>query len=209
MNALITAYTMNHGGFSMIPVARLEAIAKIAQQVAVHGALVECGVWNGGSAAVLASASHHPGRHVWLFDSWEGLPQPSNDDGRQALAKYKSRDGQLCVGDIRQPALAFAAAGVTDNVLHLRQGWFDNTLDKASSEIGDIAILHIDADWHDSVTKCLRVFYPLVVTGGLVIIDDYGHWLGCQLAVDEYFSGTEMRLNEIDYTSRYFFKETP
>jgi O-methyltransferase len=206
-NKTTLATAMNHCGFSMIPVARLEELASIAQEVrGLSGALVECGVWNGGSAALLASAAHQPRRHVWLFDSWSGLPHPSYEDGEQARSKYESRDGKLCVGDIRQPAIAFAAAGVLDNVLHLRRGWFEDTLDKASSEIGDIAILHIDADWYASVKKCLQALYPLVVSGGLVILDDYGHWQGCRQAVDDYFADKGLTLRGIDYTSRYFFK---
>lgn len=201
------AQTMKANRFSMIPVARLEALAIIAQpRAALDGALVECGAWNGGSAAILASAAYRPGRNVWLFDSWSGLPQPSYKDGEQARSKYESRDGKLCVGDIRQPAMAFAAADVLDNVLHLRRGWFEDTLDKAASEIGGIAILHIDADWYASVKKCLQALYPLVVSGGLVILDDYGHWQGCRQAVDEYFADKGLTLRGIDYTSRYFLK---
>lgn len=201
------AHKMKNGGFSMIPVSRLVSLSGVAGQVAgLSGALVECGAWNGGSAAVLASAAYRSGRHVWLFDSWDGLPQPGERDSEQAHAKYESRDGKLCVGDMSKPARAFAEAGITDNVLHLRRGWFEDTLDKAASEIGGIAILHIDADWYASVKKCLQALYPLVVSGGLVILDDYGHWQGCRQAVDDYFADKGLTLRGIDYTSRYFFK---
>jgi hypothetical protein len=77
----------------------------------------------------------------------------------------------------------------------------------AASEIGRVAILHIDADWYESVAVCLKVLYPQVIIGGLVVIDDYGHWPGCRAAVDEYFSKAPVSLSSVDYTCRYFFKE--
>jgi SAM-dependent methyltransferase len=203
------AQTMCANKLSMIPVERLEALAIIAQPVTkLIGALVECGSWNGGSAALLASAAYRPGRHVWLFDSWEGMPEPSENDGGRALGKYKQLAGNFCVGDMSRVSGAFWQAGVIDNTLHIRKGWFQDTLPLAAREIGKIALLHIDADWYDSVAICLRVLYPQVKKGGLVIIDDYGHWPGCRLAVDEYFSKAPVDLLSVDYTSRYFFKET-
>jgi hypothetical protein len=134
------------------------------------------------------------------------MPEPSDNDGGRALGKYKQLVGNFCVGDMSKVPGAFWRAGIVDHTLHIVKGWFDDTLDKAASEIGDIAILHIDADWYASVKKSLQVLYPLVVNGGLVIIDDYGHWLGCKLAVDEFFADMDLTLREIDYTSRYFFK---
>ncbi len=154
--------------FTVIPAARLKALYQIAQSIAgMPGAFVECGVWNGGSAAVLAHAAYMRRRHVWLFDSWEGTPEPGNEDGQQARAKYDSHGGKLCVGDITKPGQAFAVTGITDNILHLRKGWFEETLPRDAPEIGDIAVLHIDSDWYASVKVCLQVLYPQVVEADL------------------------------------------
>ena len=67
-----------------------------------------------------------------------------------------------------------------------------------------IALLRLDTDWYASTAHELRHLFPRLVTGGVLIIDDYGHWEGARRAVDEYFrdSDAKVLLNRIDYTGR-------
>lgn len=71
-----------------------------------------------------------------------------------------------------------------------------------------IAILRLDTDWYESTKHELIHLYPLLVPGGVLIIDDYGHWQGAQKAVDEYFAqaGIKALLARIDYTCRMMIK---
>ena len=65
-------------------------------------------------------------------------------------------------------------------------------------------MLRLDTDWYES-TRCeLEHLFPKLVPGGVLIVDDYGHWEGCRRAVDEYFQKNKipMLLNRIDYTGR-------
>ena len=132
--------------FTMIPASRLTALHTIAQRVAgLQGALVECGVWNGGSAAVLADAIRKPGRDVWLFDSWAGLPAPGVHDGQRAWSEWARHGGAFNVGDAAKPLEAFRIAGLDECLLHIRRGWFNETLTGSiSAEIGPIASLTND-----------------------------------------------------------------
>jgi len=77
-----------------------------------------------------------------------------------------------------------------------------------SVRTGDIALLHIDADWYESVKLCLERFYDSVQPGGFVVIDDYGHWEGCKKATDEFLRNRslDVTLTRVDYTGRYFQK---
>ena len=68
------------------------------------------------------------------------------------------------------------------------KGWFQDSLPSHSSEIGDVSVLRIDADWYDSVRCCLESLYDLVVPRGFVIIDDYGSCFGARKAVDEFMA---------------------
>jgi hypothetical protein len=54
----------------------------------------------------------------------------------------------------------------------------------------------------------LRYLYPLLVSGGVLVIDDYGHWQGARKAVDEYFVGSsaQVYLHRVDYTARLLVK---
>ena len=186
----------------------------------VPGALVECGVWRGGSAGMMAlahlqSQPTHP-RALHLFDSFEGLPQPDRTvDGPLATDYSDHQDsGDLsaigqCVGpldenkDLLERRIQYPAE-------HLRYhvGWFEETVVRDAPDLGAIAVLRLDGDWYSSTKVCLENLYPLVSAGGVVVIDDYGHWEGCRKAVDEYLQNNDILplLGHIDYTARYFVK---
>lgn len=71
-----------------------------------------------------------------------------------------------------------------------------------------ISILRLDTDWYASTLHELHHLFPLVVPGGFVVVDDYGHWQGAQRAVDEYLSKSKLKpyLHRVDYTCRVFQK---
>jgi len=76
---------------------------------------------------------------------------------------------------------------------------------------GKIAILRLDTDWYESTKHELINLYPKLSTGGVLIIDDYGHWEGARKAVDEYIHDQRLRilLNRIDYTGRIAVRSWP
>ena len=76
--------------------------------------------------------------------------------------------------------------GVDPSRLHFYRGWFQDTFPKA--RIGKIALLHIDADFYDSVKLCLERWFPHVSSGGIIQFDDYDSYLGCRTAVDQFLS---------------------
>ncbi len=197
--------------FSSCPAARLEKMATLAQQFAhVQGAFVECGVYNGGGAAIMA-AELGP-RDVWLFDSFEGLPEPATIDGGKAVNKYKtitSTGKAWQVGDMAKVKQAFDLAGCWSDRVHLVKGWFEDTL--APSETGAIAVLHLDADWYASTKLALETLYDRVVPGGLILLDDYGHWVGCRTAVIEFWREKRIApvFTMLDETAGYWVKDGP
>jgi hypothetical protein len=71
-----------------------------------------------------------------------------------------------------------------------------------------LALLRLDTDWYESTRHELFTLYPRLSTGGVLIIDDYGHWDGARRAVDEYLEQQEspLLLNRIDYTGRVAIK---
>lgn len=71
-----------------------------------------------------------------------------------------------------------------------------------------IAVLRLDTDWYESTKAELDHLYPRLAIGGVLIIDDYGHWQGARRAVDEYFAarGEHPFLHRTDYTGRVMIK---
>jgi O-methyltransferase len=185
---------------------RVQNLYRLAQRIEVEripGDVIECGVYNGGTAAVLASVATHSklNRTVWLFDSFQGMPPTTEADGEEAV-RY--------VGEVRGSAQEvknlLQRTGADLSHVRIVEGLFQESF--PTVQIPKIALLNIDADWYESVQLCLENFYDCVVPGGFISLDDYGHWQGCRRAVDEFFLARSLSypLNAVDYTARWFQK---
>jgi O-methyltransferase len=178
-------------------------LAQRIEDEEIPGDVVECGVYNGGTAAVLARVATHSRlkRTVWLFDSFQGMPRTTEVDGEEA---------QKYVGEVRgssnQVRNLLQRTGSDLSRVRIVEGLFQETF--STIQIPKIALLNIDADWYESVKLCLEKFYDCVVPQGLISLDDYGHWPGCRRAVDEFFEkrGLSYPLRDVDYTARWFQK---
>lgn len=183
----------------------------------IPGALVECGTWKGGASALMALAHQRSGRthrEVHLFDSFEGLPEPDHTRDGEMAVRYASEraSGMLrsigkCVGALEDNKHALhVIAEYPPTLTRYHIGWFQDTLREVPPIEGGIALLRIDGDWYESTKICLAQLFPLVNSGGIVVIDDYGKWIGCRQAVDEFQSSLPRRmfLNHIDAAGRYF-----
>lgn len=196
--------------YSMVPSRRLRLLYDLATRIEterISGAIVECGVYNGGSAVMMQDASARAGgaRDIWLFDSFEGLPPPTENDGAYERAHYFKG---WCGGTEAMVLEAFDRARVSRKNLHIVPGWYDATFPTEVPKVGDIALLHIDCDWYESVKICLEQLYPRVVPGGYVELDDYGTFPGCRKALHEYLDahGIKAELMTNDGVGRHFRK---
>jgi O-methyltransferase len=157
-------------------------------QLSMPGAFVECGVWRGGASFLMADVLRRRGdtRTVWMFDSFEGMPATEPIDGSKALAW--ETQGDPATNDATATLREVEDARRRLGLLNTRpvKGWFEDTLATTKDDIGPIALLRIDCDWHASVTTCLAELYERVVPGGVVIVDDYYTFEGCAIAVHEY-----------------------
>lgn len=156
----------------------LYRLARDVERRGIPGALVDCGVWNGGSTLLLASGA--PSREVWAFDSFEGMPEPGPIDGEGPWSFVGD-----CRGSEQKVREGFRRYSNPQR-LHLARGWFEDTLPRHLEKIGPIAVLHVDADWYAAITLVLETLYPSVSPGGHVAVDDYKNWPGTRRAVDEF-----------------------
>jgi hypothetical protein len=170
----------------------------------IPGDLVECGCAQGGSAALMALtlAQANAQRRLWLFDTFAGLPAPTLGDPDFEIADLFTG---TCVGTVAEVRGLFQRLSV-DKEVRLVQGLFQDTM--PSAEIRQIALLHIDGDWYESVKACLENLFDKVVPGGIVQFDDYGYWQGARKAVDEFFAkrGIKVALQKLDYSGRFLIK---
>lgn len=183
---------------TMVAQESLVDLARIVRTVIsqnIPGDLVECGAWKGGASFMMADLLKRAGcdgKKVWLFDSFEGIQPPEEIDGPRAKAWAADTDSAWHFDNLRVSVEAVQRAANTLGVgAHTRlvKGWFDKTLPATREQIGPIALLRIDADWHASVSCCLENLFDQVVEGGFVIFDDYYTYDGCAVAVHQ-FMGT-------------------
>ena len=215
-----SSIVMSH---TMLPLSRLASLWAQVRHVDRHsiaGSLVECGVWKGGAAGLMALAHLHnqtpPSRDLHLFDSWEGMPEPRAEVDGQRASNYASGQasgalkpvGQCLSSMVEASDLLDVTIGYPRNLLHYYKGWFQETIAKNARSLEPIALLRLDGDWYDSTKICLEELYPRVSKNGVVVIDDYWDWAGCRLAVDEFIAGlpTPIRLHNVEHSCPYWIK---
>ncbi len=207
--------------FTMLSPDRLYAFMQACRHVnhaGIPGALVECGVWKGGavmSALLTLRAEGQTSREVYLYDTFEGMPMPGDQDCHCDGAAIRESFESRRVGDEGSDWCRGEQDEVTRNVLgteypaeriHFVKGKVEETIPATTPP--QIAVLRLDTDWYESTRHELEHLYPLLSPGGVLIIDDYGHWAGARKAVDEYFQehSIPMLLHRTDYTGRVGIK---
>lgn len=164
----------------------------------IPGALVECGVWRGGvMMAMLLEARAHGDktRHAFLYDTFEGLPEPGPQDmgldGRNPHDIYKASqptDGgsAWCRASLEDVQAGISSIAHPSDQVHYIKGKVEDTLPLNRPK--QIALLRLDTDWYASTKAELEFLFPLLSVGGVLIVDDYGTWAGARKAVDQYFT---------------------
>jgi O-methyltransferase len=180
----------------------------------IDGAMVECGVWKGGSAMAMMLTLKHLGdetRDFYLYDTFSGMSAPSDVDvsslGQKACETFSSLKiaedaSDWCLSDLEEVKQNTFSTGYDMDRLSFVKGKVEDTIPEYMPQ--KIALLRLDTDWYESTKHELTHLFPLLQPNGVLIIDDYGHWKGARKAVDEYISDNKtcILLSRIDYTGR-------
>jgi O-methyltransferase len=147
----------------------LRYLAELAEGTPA-GAFVEVGVYQGGSAGVLAGIAERQDRALYLYDTFTGIPmyEPENGDAHR-------------IGEFSDTSLEAVRALVPKAVI--LPGVFPGTI----VDMGPIAFAHIDADQYRSVKDSIAYLWPQIVPGGVMLFDDYKCLDGATKAVAETF----------------------
>ncbi len=177
----------------------------------IPGAFIECGVWKGGSCMLACLTSLDEGRtdrDFYLYDTFTGMTEPTEHDrvafsGRHVTERWEDN---FASWEVPRDAVEknLESTGYPKKRLRFVVGKVEETLEHTVPE--KIALLRLDTDWYESTARELEILYPRLVPGGVLIIDDYGHFTGARKAVDEYFSQGDILLSRVDYTGRMGIK---
>jgi O-methyltransferase len=160
-------------------------LGQIIEAEGVPGVVMECGVLDGGSSALMAYATRASARPVHLFDAWQGLPATTAED-TGASDKWV---GDV-VGSPARVRQVMEELGIDPKRLHVHRGWFHETFPQAVKEIDQIALLHLDCDFYEPMKLCLETWYPKLSPGGYIQIDDYIDFAGGRQATDAFLAST-------------------
>lgn len=205
------------GPFTQTSLERVVALADAVEYVVrreIPGDFVECGVWRGGSSMAVALTLLRLGvsdRRLWLYDTFGTMPPAGEHDrdyagqrmteGALDPVNNASRTSGLTLPEVQS---AMASTGYPSERVTYVEGLVEETIPRSAP--ARIALLRLDTDWYDSTRHELAELYPRLERGGVLVIDDYGHFTGARKAVDEYFVSDPVLLSRIDYTGRLAIK---
>lgn len=201
--------------YTMTTPPRIHALARAVEYVVgarIPGAIVECGVWRGGSmmaAALTLLRLEETDRELWLYDTFAGMTEPGEEDVRHSgerasdLLAEKQRTSELwayaSLDDVRS---AMFSIDYPRERIRFVEGPVEKTVPDVMPD--EIALLRLDTDWYASTRHELHHLYPRLARGGVLILDDYGYWEGQRRAVDEYLEEERIAilLNRVDHSAR-------
>ena len=202
--------------YTMTRPVKVNALIEAARYVVanrIDGAMVECGVWKGGSTMALALTLKEMGndnRELYLYDTFSGMSAPSDidisihgDSAREKFSKTKiSEDAsEWSLSPLEEVKENVFSTGYPKEKFHFIKGKVEDTI--PGNIPREIALLRLDTDWYESTKHELTHLFPLLKPNGVLIIDDYGYWEGARKAVDEYISEKALciLLNRIHFTA--------
>ena len=216
----------------------MDAWDAIQAVTTLRGDIVECGVYKGGTSMVMAWSEiahanvrgRKPKRRMWLYDTFEGLPPPTERDDARAKQKWagivsNSRTinqtraflhGQGFVdasgavrwnyGPLELVQANMRRTGYPSDLVRYVKGKTEETLLVESNLPKRIAVLRLDTDFYEGTRAQLQVLLPRLVPGGVLIVDDYCTWGGSRAAVDEVLRGSRHGLVQMNTSGRHCFR---
>jgi O-methyltransferase len=172
----------------------------------ILGDLVECGVWRGGSSMAIAIALLELGasdRRLWLYDTFTKMP-PAGPRDRDYAGRSMIGEEPWPSSSVQEVQASIRSTGYPAEHVRYVEGLVEQTIPKNAPD--RIALLRLDTDWYSSTRHELEHLYPRLEPGGVLIIDDYGHFAGAREAVDDYFAERPILLARVDYTCRMAVK---
>lgn len=202
--------------YTLIQVERMYSLYKAVEYIVkkgLSGDFVECGVYKGGAAMMMAKTLLSLGvkdRMIYLYDTYEGMAKPTKEDMSvmksaepvMEIWEREQRDdhNEWCYGPLDGVKAAMESTGYPMDKVVFVKGMVENTLPNDKHE--KIALLRLDTDWYSSTKHELVHLFPKLQQGGVLILDDYGYWAGARQAADEYFkqTGEAIFLHRDDYS---------
>ena len=190
---------------------------KYIEENNISGEIVETGVYKGANLILINNFLTKSNMHkkIFAFDTYEGQPDPSEKDfdikGTKMIEKFevlkkKNVTPVFCsLENVKKNILNYSENDL-EKIIFVK-GKVEETLRSEKNLPNKISLLRLDTDFYDSIKISLEILYPRLCKGGVLIIDDYGHFKGAQTAVDDFFNNKKnIWMHRVDYTCRLIIK---
>lgn len=200
-------------GQTMVGLKRMRNIRECVQAVVeddVPGDLIEAGVWRGGASILMRAVLEVFGdrdRHVWLADSFQGLPEPDPERYPADGDPVWGRSLDVLAVSAEEVRENFRRYGLLDERVHLVEGWFRDTLPTLRDRTW--ALIRLDGDMYESTMDGLVNLYDGLSPGGFLLVDDFA-LPSCREAVEDFRRerGIEEPIERVDWTGVFWRKRT-
>ncbi|WP_129114081.1 TylF/MycF/NovP-related O-methyltransferase [Halegenticoccus tardaugens] len=138
------------------------------------GVVVECGCYMGGSTANLSLAAGACDRKLVVFDSFEGMPEPTDVDrahvliGSKEVHTYDEGSWRGSLGTVRRNVTAYGDVSACE----FRKGYFEETMADFDEPV---ALAFLDVGLRRSAETCLEHLWPLLDREGYLFTHDVKH----------------------------------
>ena len=134
----------------------------------IEGDIVELGCHEGQTTLLMTALLNQYDTHkqIHVYDSFEGLPEISNEDKSKTDLQFKKGD---CVTNIDNLITSFNKYNLPLPIIN--RGWFKDIPDKKYPS--QISFAHFDGDLYSSIMDSFNKVYHKMSKGGIIIIDDY------------------------------------
>jgi len=200
--------------FSMTSEERINGLFESLEYVRknnIIGDIVECGVWKGGNIlGIIEYLEYYKiyDKNVWVYDTFKGMTLPSSKDiDHNGNIASDIINEVMCYSPIEEVKQTLSLSKFKNDNIKIIEGDVCLTLKLKYNLPSEISILRLDTDFYESTKIEMDILYPLLVKNGVLIVDDYGHWEGSKLAINEYFKNYSVTINKLDYTGIKIIKE--
>lgn len=147
----------------------------------IDGDVVEFGCYDGGTSVYLARSLSEVNKKLYVYDSFEGLPEKTSNDSSPLGLAFKP--GELSVSK-KQFIKNIQKAGAPMPII--KKGWFSDLT--AGDVPTEICFAYLDGDYYESIKDSLALIESNLTKGAVIIVDDYGNDClpGASKAVDEW-----------------------
>lgn len=175
------------------------------------GDIVECGVFKGVSLSRLVKFrslfENSFSKKIIAFDTFEEFPEAQYELDKDKREQFVQEAGSKSISKEELISI-FKKLSLYENIELIEGNIMETVPDyKLKNPHLKISLLHIDVDLYEATKVCLEELYPLVVRGGIVILDDYTAFAGANKAIDDFFLNKDVRIQKLPYSCAISFVE--